>query len=106
MPIDPLKFLMTRPTLTGRLAKWAVLLLQFDITYVPQKAIKGQALADFLAAHPLPADSPLNDDLPDEQIHDLTSSQIDRSQARYVGKGKGRLEEVEEEDESDDTESD
>ena len=66
--VDPLKFLMTRPTLTGRLAKWAVLLLQFDITYIPQKAIKGQALADFLAAHPLPADSPLNDELPDKQI--------------------------------------
>lgn len=30
--IDPLKFLMTRPAVTGRLARWAVLLLQFDIT--------------------------------------------------------------------------
>ncbi|PKU62531.1 putative mitochondrial protein [Dendrobium catenatum] len=38
--VDPLKFLMTRPTLTGRLAKWAVLLMQFDITYMPQKAVK------------------------------------------------------------------
>lgn len=66
--VDPFQFLMTRPTLTGRLARWAVLLLQFDITYVPQKAVKGQALADFLAAHAVPADSPLNDDLPDEQI--------------------------------------
>ncbi|PKU60192.1 RNA-directed DNA polymerase [Dendrobium catenatum] len=66
--IDPLKFLMTRPALTGRLARWAVLLLQFEIIYMPQKAVKGQALADFLAAHPIPADSPLNDDLPDEQI--------------------------------------
>ncbi|XP_028549778.1 uncharacterized protein LOC110092989 [Dendrobium catenatum] len=51
-----------------RLARWAVILLQFDITYVPQKAVKGQVLADFLAAHPVHADSPLNDDLPDEQI--------------------------------------
>ncbi|PKU60757.1 hypothetical protein MA16_Dca028441 [Dendrobium catenatum] len=33
--IDPLKFLMTRPALIGRLARWAVLLLQFDITYLP-----------------------------------------------------------------------
>ncbi|XP_020681914.1 uncharacterized protein LOC110099169 [Dendrobium catenatum] len=66
--IDPLKFLMIRPVLTDRLARWAVLLLQFDIIYMPQKVVKGQALADFLAAHPIPADSPLNDDLPDEQI--------------------------------------
>jgi hypothetical protein len=34
-------------------------MMEYDITYVPQNAIKGQALADFLAAHPLPDDSPL-----------------------------------------------
>jgi hypothetical protein len=34
----------------GRLGKWVVFMMEFDITYVPQKAIKGQALADFLAA--------------------------------------------------------
>ncbi|XP_020688552.2 uncharacterized protein LOC110103982 [Dendrobium catenatum] len=32
------------------------------------RAIKGQALADFLVDHPIPAYSPLNDDLPDELI--------------------------------------
>jgi RNase H-like domain found in reverse transcriptase len=45
--VDPLKYLMTWPMLTGRLAKWAIILTEFDITYMPQKAIKGQALADF-----------------------------------------------------------
>lgn len=34
---------------------------------MPQ-AIKGQALADFLAAHPVPNDSLLNTDLPDEEV--------------------------------------
>ena len=76
---------MTRPTLTGRLAKWAVLLLQFDITYVPQKAIKGQALADFLAAHPLPADSPLNDELPDEQIFRVEDEQASEWELYFDG---------------------
>lgn len=39
------------------------------IVYVPKKAVKGQALADFfLAAHPLPPDSNLNDYLPDEPV--------------------------------------
>ncbi|XP_020084900.1 uncharacterized protein LOC109707778 [Ananas comosus] len=73
--VDPLKFLMTRLVLTGRLAKWAVILLEFDITYVPQKATKGQALADFLAAHPIPDDSPLVCDLPDEHIMFATDNQ-------------------------------
>ncbi|XP_020596670.1 uncharacterized protein LOC110036537 [Phalaenopsis equestris] len=59
---------MTRPTLAGRLARWAMILSQFDISYVPQRAVKGQALAEFLAAHPIPADSPLNDDFPDEHL--------------------------------------
>ncbi|XP_011623001.1 uncharacterized protein LOC105420587 [Amborella trichopoda] len=39
-----------------------------DITYVPQKAVKGHAFADFLVAHPLPTDSPLSDNLPNEEL--------------------------------------
>lgn len=57
--IDPLKYLMSKPMLTGRLARWAIALTEFDIIYTPQKALKGQALADLLAAHPIPDDSPL-----------------------------------------------
>ena len=34
--------------------------------FVPQKAVKGQALADFLAAHPVPKSSKLHEDIPDE----------------------------------------
>jgi len=52
----------------GRLGKWAVFMMEFDITYVTQKAVKGQASADFLAAHPVPDDSPLVVDLPDEEV--------------------------------------
>ena len=33
---------------------------------MPQKAIKGQALADFLADHPIPESSKLHEDIPDE----------------------------------------
>ena len=35
--------------LTGRIARGQVLLLEFDIVYVTQKAIKGSTLADYLA---------------------------------------------------------
>ncbi|KAM1369606.1 hypothetical protein ACFX2F_040171 [Malus domestica] len=38
------------------------------IIYVPAKAVKGQALADFLADHPIPADWKISDDLPDEEV--------------------------------------
>ncbi|XP_049397385.1 uncharacterized protein LOC125861563 [Solanum stenotomum] len=50
---DPVKFVMTRPVLSGRLARWSILFNQYEIIYTPQKAVKGQALANFLVDHPL-----------------------------------------------------
>ena len=35
---------------------------------MPQKAVKGQALADFLVDHPIPNEWELNDDLPSEEV--------------------------------------
>ncbi|KAG9453935.1 hypothetical protein H6P81_006839 [Aristolochia fimbriata] len=65
---DPLKYIMSRPILSGRLAKWALLLSEFEINYVPQRAVKGQALANFLADHPVPAKWELTEEFPDEEI--------------------------------------
>ncbi|KAE8701687.1 RNA-directed DNA polymerase (Reverse transcriptase), Ribonuclease H [Hibiscus syriacus] len=48
--LDPLKFLMESPAFTGRMARWQMLLSEFDIVYVNQKAIKGSVIADFLAS--------------------------------------------------------
>uniref|UniRef100_A0A2N9GIS1 Uncharacterized protein n=1 Tax=Fagus sylvatica TaxID=28930 RepID=A0A2N9GIS1_FAGSY len=53
---------------TSRLAKWSVAFQEFEIAYVLQKAIKGQALANFLADHPIPTDWELSDDFPDEDV--------------------------------------
>jgi len=63
---DPIKYVLSRPVLSGRLAKWAIILELYDLVYVPQKAVKGQALADFLADHP--DEWELNDDLPGEKV--------------------------------------
>ena len=65
---DPIKYIMSRPILNGRLAKWAMILKQYDLVYIPQRATKGQALADFLADHPIPDDWELNDDFPGEDV--------------------------------------
>jgi hypothetical protein len=32
----------------GRIAKWALMLMGLDVAYIPQMAIKSQALADFV----------------------------------------------------------
>ncbi|XP_028106068.1 uncharacterized protein LOC114305156 [Camellia sinensis] len=49
---DVIKFMLSKPILRGRQGKWILALIQYCYKYVPQKAIKGQALADFLAEHP------------------------------------------------------
>ena len=38
------------------------------MTFVPQKAVNGQALADFLVAHPVLKTFKLHTDIPDEAI--------------------------------------
>ena len=44
------------------------MLRQYDLAYVPQKAVKGQALVDFLVDHPVPSDWEFSDDFPDEDV--------------------------------------
>ncbi|KAL0437742.1 UNVERIFIED_CONTAM: Retrovirus-related Pol polyprotein from transposon opus [Sesamum radiatum] len=68
---DPVKFVMSRPVLSGRLAKWSIVFNQYEIEYVPQKAIKGQALANFLADHPMPTEWEISDDFPDEDVFSI-----------------------------------
>ncbi|GKV12837.1 hypothetical protein SLEP1_g23931 [Rubroshorea leprosula] len=49
---DVIKYMLSRPLLRGRIGKWILALTEFNLRYLPQKAVKGQALADFLADHP------------------------------------------------------
>nr|XP_009800992.1 PREDICTED: uncharacterized protein LOC104246803 [Nicotiana sylvestris] len=63
---NPIKFVMSKPVLSDRLARWYLQFQQFQIVYVPQKAVKGQALEDFLTDHPIPHDWELSDELPDK----------------------------------------
>lgn len=43
----------------GRMVRWPLLLSEFEIKYVRRKAIKGQVLADHLAALPIAEGQPL-----------------------------------------------
>ncbi|XP_019258536.1 PREDICTED: uncharacterized protein LOC109236776 [Nicotiana attenuata] len=49
-------------------SRWSILFNQYEITNTPQKVVKGQALANFLADHPLPAEWELSDEFPDEDV--------------------------------------
>ncbi|KAI3729504.1 hypothetical protein L6452_18164 [Arctium lappa] len=45
----PLKSVLRKPELTGRLAKWNFYLINFDMDFKPKTAIKSQVLADFVS---------------------------------------------------------
>ncbi|GJW19150.1 zinc finger, CCHC-type containing protein [Tanacetum coccineum] len=49
---QPIKQVMSRPDVAGRLQKWSIMLGEHDFTYQPRTSVKGQILADFLVEKP------------------------------------------------------
>jgi len=66
--MDPVKYIFEKPTLTGWIAQWQVLLSEFGIINVTQNEIKGSVLADYLAQKPLNDYQPMHLEFPDEDI--------------------------------------
>uniref|UniRef100_A0A2N9GNE4 Reverse transcriptase domain-containing protein n=1 Tax=Fagus sylvatica TaxID=28930 RepID=A0A2N9GNE4_FAGSY len=64
--MDPIKYIFEKPALTGKIARWQVLLSEFDILFVARKAIKGQAIADYLADYPSEQLELMDSEFPDE----------------------------------------
>ncbi|XP_024196051.1 uncharacterized protein LOC112199236 [Rosa chinensis] len=58
---DLVKYMLLRPILRGRIGKWVLALSEFPLQYVSQKVVKGQAIADFLAHHPMLDVPPVRD---------------------------------------------
>ena len=48
---QPLKKAMSSPEAVGRMALWAIELSEFDVRYRPRTAMKGQAVANFIAEY-------------------------------------------------------
>ncbi|KAK2450495.1 hypothetical protein QL285_009609 [Trifolium repens] len=54
---QPIKPLLCRPDMAGRMLKWSLELSEFDIRYESRKALNAQVLADFVAEMTAPAHS-------------------------------------------------
>src|SRR4051812_43573280 len=70
---------MTKPSaLNGRLTKWAMLLSQYDMHFLPQKATKGQAITDLLMENPRSDSTNLFKELPDEttKVHSAQANPL------------------------------
>src|ERR1700728_2045519 len=71
--MDPLKYLFEKPALTGKLARWLLLLADLDIKYVTRKSVKGRAVAEFLADHPVEGPEDVEFEFPDENVMTATN---------------------------------
>ena len=68
--MDPFKYLFEKPALNGRLLRWLILLVKFDLKYVAKKAIKGSIMSDFCVKNPIEGEDGTEDFL-DEDILDV-----------------------------------
>ncbi|CAL1355515.1 unnamed protein product [Linum trigynum] len=88
--MDPIKYVFEKPSLTRRLARWQVLLAEYDIVYMTRKAIKGSVAADHLAEHAIIDVDPLMMDFPDENIMTTEEERLaDDSKETWVMKFDG-----------------
>ncbi|KAI5409950.1 hypothetical protein KIW84_055420 [Lathyrus oleraceus] len=75
---------LKKPAMTGRVAKGPMILIEYDIRYTSQKAIKGSVLSDYIAPQPTEDCQPMKFEFPDEDISRYSNRKIesDRSQRR------------------------
>ena len=66
--MDPIKYIFEKPTLSGRIARWKMVLTEYDIQYTTQKSIKGSVLADHLAHQDVDDYQSMNFEFLDENI--------------------------------------
>ncbi|KAL9243902.1 hypothetical protein vseg_017739 [Gypsophila vaccaria] len=76
--MDPIKYLFEKPILNGRLARWTLLLAEYNIKYVPLKTIKGRAVSDFFAGNAI-VEQPITDvtSLPDDGILNVQTEHLE-----------------------------
>ncbi|XP_039053449.1 uncharacterized protein LOC120195516 [Hibiscus syriacus] len=65
--------------LYGMLARWQILLYEFDIEYVSQKAIKGSVISDFLASKMSENYEPLDFDFPYKDLMAISLEEANTS---------------------------
>ena len=50
--INLIKYMLSRSIMKGRIGKWSLALMEFSFQFRPQKSVKCQAIANYLADHP------------------------------------------------------
>ena len=84
--LDPIKYIFEKPSLSGRIARWQVLLSEFNILYVYQKAIKENAVADFLAERANEEYEPMSFDFSNEDLMAVLQIEEEKLLRKMVGR--------------------
>ena len=66
--MDPIKYIFEKHALSRRIARWQMILTEYDIQYTTQKAIKGSVLADHLTHQAVDDYQSINFEFPGENI--------------------------------------
>ncbi|XP_058757655.1 uncharacterized protein LOC131630928 [Vicia villosa] len=85
--MDPIKYIFEKPALTGRIARWQMILTEYDIQYTTQKAIKSSVIADYLAHQPVDDYQSMYFEFPDEDI--MCVAETSKSQDQEEGPEPG-----------------
>ncbi|XP_074282938.1 uncharacterized protein LOC141607485 [Silene latifolia] len=93
--MEQIKYLFEKPLLNGRMSRWTLMLSEFDLEYVPLKAIKGRVVVDFLAENPIEETEAIDTwSFPNENvihIEDDVSDLYLNGASNYMGYGIGIL---------------
>ena len=68
--MDPLKYFFKKSALGGRLSRWLILLVEFNLKYVARKTIKRSIILDFCTENPM-EEGDGREDFSDEDILDI-----------------------------------
>jgi hypothetical protein len=53
---DVIKHMLLKPILSGRIGKWAFVLVEYDLVNEPLRSMEGQVVADFIVNHAIDLD--------------------------------------------------
>src|ERR1051325_8282560 len=66
--MDLITYIFEKPAISGRIARWQIILTEYDIQYTTQKAIKGSVVVDHLAHQAVDDYQSMHSKFPDEDI--------------------------------------
>ena len=66
--MDPIKYIFEKSDPSGRISRWQMVLIKYDIQYTTQKAIKESVFADHLDRQVVDDYQSMNFEFPDENI--------------------------------------